>query len=796
MANELQKIEFLIRDRITKELIAYYIAAANINMGDDANYISLPDRLEQMAQDIREASQSYSPPAGGIPAEQLSAEVRALLALANTALQVVDGSLDITSDNPIKNKVVAASIDSLQRAIDALTNTEDTAGIINSMDEVTAFLAGITNDQTLSGKLLELRNAINEKQAAIADLETIRSGAAKGATAVQPEDLEQPDWDESNPQSPAYIAHKPDIPTKTSELNNDSGFLTEHQDISGKADKETTYSKSDVDALIDGATAAIEEEQIIAIVGDKLSMWLDEDGESINIIAGDVPDIAAAPTISHETQTNGTVVVSIATTEQGAAIYYTTDGTTPTTASSVYSTPFTLNAAGPHTIKAIAAVADKLNSSVASETVNVLSCTAPVITVDNSARTEAVVTATAGSGESVSLSVGGQTVTGTGSVSVTINKASSTQTLTATATATATGKLSAETTQNVTIMEKVAYQFGEHSLGGKALSANSPISVRAAAEANAIFVEEDGVVYWEVDLQNKLYHVNSNYTLYNTSNNSSSIFTAGADNVLTIEHVPEELTHIRDINVFSGCTNLAKFSITHQSALTNIERSLASKTSLTEVVLPLSITALQMAFSGDTALTCVIAPGVTSLGESVFNNCSALTTINLGTITAVGKNAFNGCSQLDFANVNFSNVTTLGEAAFKSCSLLTSVTFLSDSITAIKTDTFRSCSRLSSITLPSALTSIGGTAFLYCSSLASVDIPSGITSIGGMAFQGMATGYTITIRKSINDASEAPSVTNNSFSSASAIYVPADSVEYYKEAWTDYKSKIQAISNS
>lgn len=62
----------------------------------------------------------------------------------------------------------------------------------------------------------------------------------------------------------AAIAGKADsssIPTKTSQLNNDSGFLTQHQDISGKADKSTTlagygitdaYTKSEVDALVSG----------------------------------------------------------------------------------------------------------------------------------------------------------------------------------------------------------------------------------------------------------------------------------------------------------------------------------------------------------------------------------------------------------------------------------------------------------------------------------------------------------------------------------------------------------------
>lgn len=50
------------------------------------------------------------------------------------------------------------------------------------------------------------------------------------------------------------------VPTNTSELNNDSGFLTAHQDISGKADKATTlagygigdaYTKTEVDTKFD-----------------------------------------------------------------------------------------------------------------------------------------------------------------------------------------------------------------------------------------------------------------------------------------------------------------------------------------------------------------------------------------------------------------------------------------------------------------------------------------------------------------------------------------------------------------
>lgn len=58
---------------------------------------------------------------------------------------------------------VLASILSLQVAIDALTGVDDTTAAIDTMQEVIAFLAGVTDDETLAGKLTELRTLINQK---------------------------------------------------------------------------------------------------------------------------------------------------------------------------------------------------------------------------------------------------------------------------------------------------------------------------------------------------------------------------------------------------------------------------------------------------------------------------------------------------------------------------------------------------------------------------------------------------------------------------------------------------------
>jgi hypothetical protein len=56
--------------------------------------------------------------------------------------------------------------------------------------------------------------------------------------------------------------------------------------------------------------------------------------------------------------------VTIASATPGASLYYTTDGTTPTTSSTPYTAP--INVASSQTIKAIATAVNYTNSSVAS----------------------------------------------------------------------------------------------------------------------------------------------------------------------------------------------------------------------------------------------------------------------------------------------------------------------------------------------------------------------------------------------------------------------------------------------
>ena len=82
-----------------------------------------------------------------------------------------------------------------------------------------------------------------------------------------------------------------------------------------------------------------------------------------------VVEVAATPSISATANSDETQFTVTITAESGATIYYTTNGSTPTTSSSKYSSALTITESC--TVKALAVVSGKENSSVASKSITV-----------------------------------------------------------------------------------------------------------------------------------------------------------------------------------------------------------------------------------------------------------------------------------------------------------------------------------------------------------------------------------------------------------------------------------------
>ena len=94
-------------------------------------------------------------------------------------------------------------------------------------------------------------------------------------------------------------------------------------------------------------------------------------------LASDVAELAITQVATPTIQNNGSNAVSITCATEDATIFYTTDGTTPTTSGTEYTAPLTEGVSGV-TIKAIAVKVNMLNSAVGSGSVT-LQCATPVI---------------------------------------------------------------------------------------------------------------------------------------------------------------------------------------------------------------------------------------------------------------------------------------------------------------------------------------------------------------------------------------------------------------------------------
>ena len=131
----------------------------------------------------------------------------------------------------------------------------------------------------------------------------------------------------------------------------------------------------------------------------------------------------------------------------------------------------------------------------------------------------------------------------------------------------------------------------------------------------------------------------------------------------------------------------------------------------------------------------------------------------------------------------------IGKYAFYECEYITTVT-LANSVETIGEGAFRNCEDLASLELGNNIKTIEQEAFLSCSVLKTVTIGTGITSIGTGAFYGCEELTTVTC-----EATTPPILGMAVFESCpklKQIYVPTESVDAYKTAWSVYTSIISA----
>ena len=159
-----------------------------------------------------------------------------------------------------------SSSNSLKKISDILDAHKESIDTLDALAKTKADDEEIKSILATKANLVEVNNELSAK----ADAETVNSELEKKALKSV---VEQMNVDLSNAINTKMDIHahpyksenwyptwndvtdKPTIPTKTSQLTNDSNFLTEHQDISGKADKTELHSHNNK-TVLDNITSA------------------------------------------------------------------------------------------------------------------------------------------------------------------------------------------------------------------------------------------------------------------------------------------------------------------------------------------------------------------------------------------------------------------------------------------------------------------------------------------------------------------------------------------------------------
>ena len=181
---------------------------------------------------------------------------------------------------------------------------------------------------------------------------------------------------------------------------------------------------------------------------------------------------------------------------------------------------------------------------------------------------------------------------------------------------------------------------------------------------------------------------------------------------------------------------------------------------------------------------------VTVIGENAFKGKTNLQQVMIpSTVDTIDDNAFSGCTSLVDFSVPMS-VVTINDNAFRGCIQLNKI-MLPNNLTNLGSYAFSGCKNFPSINIPQYITIIPTGCFYDCDGMTDIYLPENVRLIQSKAFGGCGGLVNFTCY-----ATEPPAIYSDTFSGMNEnlkIYVPAESVNVYKLAWSTYANNIVAI---
>jgi hypothetical protein len=196
-------------------------------------------------------------------------DIRLLIQGLTTRLNTLANSDDTTLDQMAE---VVKYIKDNRELIEQITT-----GKVSVTDIVDDLITNVSNKPLSAKQGVALKALID----AII-VPTLLSQLGEDATHRTVTDTEKQAWNNKSNFSGAYadLTGKPTIPTKTSQLDNDSGFLTQHQSLSGYAKTADHYTKTESDNKYQPKGNYLTQHQDISGKADKtgLSLGIASDG--------------------------------------------------------------------------------------------------------------------------------------------------------------------------------------------------------------------------------------------------------------------------------------------------------------------------------------------------------------------------------------------------------------------------------------------------------------------------------------------------------------------------------------